>query len=295
MLSAFSHAVYNPSGTFEMHIRVMTEQDIPAGLRLNTIVGWNQTAADWRCFLQQSAGGCFVAEIDDKVVGTASTISYEGRFAWIGMVLVDPEFRKLGIGTKLLRKTIEHLEQIGVPTMKLDATPFGKPIYEKLGFVTEYEIERWLLKRPPQSAHLRTAPPAELADICELDRELFGADRSFLLRSLYEQAPELAVANFEEGFPPAYAFGRHGLFADHLGPWSARSRTSAEELLQSFLRQSSRETVIVDVMKSNSMAIEVLARHGFTPSRPLTRMFRGPNTHPGKADDFCAILGPEFG
>ena len=277
-----------------MHIRNMTEHDVPAGLRLNTIAGWNQTAADWNCFLQQGPRGCFVAEMDEKVVGTATTISYENRFAWIGMVLVDPEFRKMGIGTKLLCKTIEYLDRIDIPTMKLDATPFGKPLYEKLGFVTEYEIERWILKRPPLSAPPQTTT-TQLAEICELDRELFGADRSFLLRSLSEQAPEFAISAHEEGFPLAYAFGRHGLFADHLGPWTAKSPTSAEELLQSFLRHSTRETIIVDVMKSNSMVIELLTRHGFTPSRPLTRMFRGPNAHPGKPEDLCAILGPEFG
>jgi predicted N-acetyltransferase YhbS len=277
-----------------MHIRVMTEQDIPAGLRLNTVAGWNQTAADWGYFLQQSPSGCFVAEMDEKVVGTVTTITYENRFAWIGMVLVDLEFRKLGIGTKLLCKAIDYLDQIGVPTLKLDATPLGKPLYEKLGFVTEYEIERWMLKRTPQTVRA-SKTPAQAADIYELDREVFGADRSLLLRSLSEMAPEFAISTLEKGFPPAYAFGRHGLFADHLGPWSARSRASAEELLQTFLHQSSRETVIVDGMKSNSTAIELLTRHGFTPSRPLTRMFRGPNAHPGRPADLCAILGPEFG
>jgi predicted N-acetyltransferase YhbS len=277
-----------------MHIRVMTEHDIPAGLRLNTIAGWNQTAADWGYFLRQSPSGCFVAEMDEKVVGTVTTITYEQRFAWIGMVLVDLEFRKLGIGTKLLCKAIDYLDQVGVPTMKLDATPLGKPLYEKLGFITEYEIERWILKRAPQTVRSGKMP-AQPAGVYELDREFFGADRSFLLRSLSEHAPELAISAREEGFPPAYAFGRHGLFADHLGPWSARNRASAEELLQSLLHQSSRETVIVDGMKSNSMAVELLARHGFTPSRPLTRMFRGPNAHPGKPANLCAILGPEFG
>jgi len=31
-----------PKGFFTMRIRVMTKQDIPAGLRLNTLSGWNQ-------------------------------------------------------------------------------------------------------------------------------------------------------------------------------------------------------------------------------------------------------------
>jgi N-acetylglutamate synthase-like GNAT family acetyltransferase len=284
-----------------MRLRVMTEQDIPGGLRLNTLSGWNQTTADWNRFLTNSPRGCFVMEQDGVVVGTATTISYENRFAWIGMVLVDPECRKQGIGTQLLEKTIEHLDQSHMRTMKLDATPLGKPLYTKLGFVTEYEIERWILKRPPGTAS--ASPPSsntklaqlQLERILKLDAELFGADRGVLLRSLHEEAPEFAMAVWEDGSPQGYAFGRSGLFADHLGPWMARSGAAAEKLLRGFLTQSYRETLIVDCMKSNLASVELLRTSGFAPSRPLTRMVRGPNDYPGRPETFCAILGPEFG
>jgi GNAT superfamily N-acetyltransferase len=284
-----------------MRLRVMTKQDVPHGLRLNTVSGWNQTAADWLRFLESSPRGCFVMEHKGKVVGTATTMTYASRFAWIDMVLVDPEYRKQGIGTALLKKTIEYLDSSQIATMKLDATPQGKPIYARLGFVEEYEIERWILHRRPGTmvTTLRsTCAPlgkTEREQIFRLDKELFAADRSPLLCALCDEAPEFAAAVWEDGLPQGYAFGRRGLFADHLGPWMARTRTSAEKVLQGFLAKSPRETVIVDCMKSNSIAVELLGAHGFVPSRPLTRMVRGPNTYPGKPDSFCAILGPEFG
>ena len=284
-----------------MRLRIMNEQDVPGGLRLNTLSGWNQTAADWRRFLENSPRGCFVMEHDGKVVGTATTICYENCFAWIGMVLVDPECRKQGIGTELLKKAIEYLDESNVRTTKLDATPQGKPIYTKLGFVEEYEIERWILKRPPGAIpvvpHSSCTPLDETQRerVFHLDKELFGADRSFLLRALCEEAPEFATAVWEEELLQGYAFGRSGLFADHLGPWMAWTRAAAEKILRGFLAQSARETVIVDCMKSNSMAVELLREYGFLASRPLTRMVRGANVYPGKPASFCAILGPEFG
>jgi GNAT superfamily N-acetyltransferase len=284
-----------------MRLRVMTEQDIPGGLRLNTLSGWNQTAADWRRFLENSPAGCFVVEHDAKIVGTATTIVYENRFAWISMVLVDPEYRKQGIGTRLLHKAIQHLDDSSIPTMKLDATPLGKPLYTKLGFVTEHEIERWLLKRPPNArsvSYPSTNLPMQATEIEQLlrvDRELFGADRSFLLHSLRAEAPEFALVVRHDGAPESFAFGRRGCFADHLGPWMAANRAAAEKILHEFLARSSSDTVIVDYLTSNSFAAELLANCGFAPSRPLTRMVRGPNAYPGKPDAFCAILGPEFG
>src|SRR5438552_14164760 len=145
------------------HFRLTNEADIPAGMRLKEVAGWNVTPSDWERFLRaRPAGGC-VAELDGRVCGTATTIGYEGRFAWIGMVLVDPESRGRGIGTRLLARAIEHLDALGVPTLKLDATPQGEPIYAKLGFVSEYEIERWALDRRPGSDGLREQNPDGLA------------------------------------------------------------------------------------------------------------------------------------
>jgi hypothetical protein len=239
--------------------------------------------------------------VEGQVCGTATTISFENKFAWIGMVLVDPEYRSRGIGTKLLERTIDYLDQQKMPTMKLDATPQGKPLYEKLGFVTEYGIERWVLKRPlragtgtadPNRAALSTA---QLESILAKDREVFGADRSSLLLSLREEAPEFGMGFWDEGKLQGYTFGRRGSFADQLGPWMAENSSTARRLLDEFLARSSRETLIVDCLTGNPAAPGLLRTAGFSYARTLTRMVRGPNGYPGNPAVLCAILGPEFG
>ena len=292
-------------------LRVMTEADIPAGMRLKELVGWNQTPSDWERFLRASPAGCSVAELDGRVCGTATTIVYEGRFAWIGMVLVDPECRGRGIGTRLLAKAIEHLDAARVPTLKLDATPQGRPIYAKLGFVSEYEVERWTLKRRPDLdgaggsvAPRAAAGPAEqsafasqpdLEGIVEFDREVFGADRGSLLKSLDDDTPNFTLEAKNRGQLQGYSLGRRGSRADHLGPWIARDESSARGLLAEFLRRSKRETIFVDCVKLNRFACGLAQSLGFEFSRPLTRMYRGPNRHPGRPEFVCGILGPEFG
>lgn len=281
-----------------MRLRTMTTKDIADGVRLNALAGWNQTGADWARFLIASPGGCFVVEEGATVVGTVATLSYQDRFAWIGMVLVDPEYRNRGIGTELLRKAIEHLDETRISTLKLDATPAGKPLYEKMGFVGEYEIERWILRRTAgdertvNEGRLRTE---RMPEIFAHDREVFGADRSGLLRSLDEQASDLTLAPGSGSYLQGYAFGRRGLFADHLGPWTAADPETGKTMLEDFLSRSSRDTVIVDALQSSRLAGELLRNRGFTIARPLTRMYRGPNRFPGKPESLCAILGPEFG
>ncbi len=284
-----------------MRLRLMTSADIPAGMRLKELAGWNQTAADWRRFLERSPEGCFVAEVGAQVCGTVTTIAFEDRFAWIGMVLVDPEYRGRGFGTALLERAIRYLDELDLSALKLDATPQGRPLYEKLGFRSEYEIGRWTRRQPagtakqPRTGVRESASPALLEGIFEFDRQVFGADRSGLLRSLHEEAPELTLGILKDGTLAGYALGRRGSFADHLGPWMASDPDTARQLLEGFVAGSSRETQIADCPNAHAASGDLLRFFGFSYSRPLIRMFRGSNDYPGRPELLCAILGPEFG
>src|SRR5688572_20198533 len=110
--------------------RVMNPADIAAGLALSRAARWNQTEREWELFLRLNPKGCRVAVIDERVVGTVATARYEDRFAWIGMVLVDPAERGQGIGGRLMAEALYVLKDM--PSIRLDATPAGHAVYQKL-------------------------------------------------------------------------------------------------------------------------------------------------------------------
>lgn len=278
----------------DVKLRLMTIEDIPEGMRLKDLAGWNQTAADWERFISSNPEGCFSAECEGSVIGTATSIVYEGRFAWIGMVMVEQRHRSRGIGTALLNRAIMHLDSRNVPCIKLDATPQGKILYEKLGFVPEHEVERWMLRRE-SNLFASGKSHAEIGDVLSLDRAVFGADRNELLRSLAETAPDLTLVSRRDTDIEGYAFGRRGSLADQLGPWMARNEKAAAALLDEFVCRSGRDLLFVDCLRQNPWATPLVKARGFEFSRPLTRMFRGRNEYPGQPELLCAILGPEFG
>jgi predicted N-acetyltransferase YhbS len=121
----------------QIEVRLLRESDIPAALRLNELARWNQTENDWLRLLRLEPNGCFCATMDGDVVGTTTTTTYRPELAWIGMLLVDPERRQLGIATKLMNVAMEYLSNTEVTTIKLDATGVGFPLYQKLGFKEE--------------------------------------------------------------------------------------------------------------------------------------------------------------
>jgi GNAT superfamily N-acetyltransferase len=295
----------------DFRVRHLAAADVAAAMRLKEEAGWNQGVEDWRRFLAESPRGCFAAEKGGQVIGTCTTIVYDNVVAWIGMVLVDPRFRGGGIGKALLGAALAHLEALGVPTIKLDATPQGRPLYAKLGFIDEYEIERWTLRRPPEGpadggmhgtagshparAAARAEVQAALDDIVRLDREAFGADRRALVTSVAASAPELVVQARRGGEMEGFAMGRHGSHADQLGPLVARDAATAQQLLDEFLTRTARAELYVDMISAHPWVRSVLLARDFQPSRPLMRMYKGAKTSPGEPGCRCAILGPEYG
>ena len=128
----------------EIQLRPMRPVDIPEGMRLKKAAKWNQLEQDWKFFLESSQDGSLVAEYQGQIVGTITSINYAKRFSWIGMLLVDPSTRRMGIGTKLLKESMRLSAEYG--TIRLDATPAGKQLYDTLGFKDEYNLSRYQLK-----------------------------------------------------------------------------------------------------------------------------------------------------
>ena len=284
--------------TTMIHYREMTLDDIPAGLALCRASRWNQVRRDWELFLQLSPHGCRVAVQDGRVVGTVTTINYQARFSWIGMVLVEPGMRGQGIGTQLLREALNVLQDES--SIRLDATPAGQPVYRKLGFVDEYGLSRMETVVNPAALPTgynaaRPMTEADLSQVCAMDAAIFGADRSAVLAWLLAGAPELAWVLQRTGGIAGYTFGRHGFNFVHVGPVVAEETTAAQQLVTACLRQRVGQPLILDAPQHTLEWKSWLEAVGFTEQRPFIRMYLGANLHPGLPEKQFAILGPEFG
>src|SRR5438093_4829685 len=184
----------------EVSLRRMKEEDLAAADELRRLAGWNQTLEDWHGLLWLEPHGCFVAVQKGHVVGTVTTTTYGQTLAWIGMMLVHPDHRQRGIGTRLMRQALEYLQSRQVHCVKLDATPTGRPVYEKLGFVPEWSLTRWqrlaTTEIPFSSAAGPSTRPLSDADwdaIEKIDNAIVGASRSRLLHSLAERSEAVLV------------------------------------------------------------------------------------------------------
>ena len=278
------------------NIRAMTAADLPAAMDIKQQEGWNQTTNDWRLLLEDAPGLCLVALHQERVVATVAAIGYEQQLAWIGMMLVQKDYRGLGLAKMLMKGILDRLE--GYPIIKLDATPAGFPVYKKMGFEPEYTIYRMVLgpKQMPTTTGIQATPidKAFLSDIVDYDNYIYGVKRQNLLRYLYQQSPDTAMAAGSKEAMKGFVLGRPGTNYHQLGPLMAESTGIAKDLVSSALQRLDRP-VVVDVLQDKTDFINWLLKQGFTIQRELIRMYYKTNPTPGKLPNQFLISGPELG
>ena len=277
----------------------MQRSDVPWADSLRALAGWNQTRADWRRLLRLEPDGCFVAEWAHAPAGTATTLVYGVELAWIGMVLVQPDLRRRGVGTALLEHCLAHLERRGVRCVKLDATPAGRPVYERLGFKPESTLTRWEAARallPGRQHHqARVWDAGAVGRLASLDLRAFGVVRLGVLRALARGSRLALLTEALAGRVTGFGLARPGARANYLGPVVASSGLVARTLLDGLLAACKRRRVFCDLRADNRAAVAWARRRGFVRQREFTRMYRGENLRPADPRLVIASAGPEIG
>ncbi|GAP99666.1 GNAT family N-acetyltransferase [Leptolyngbya sp. NIES-2104] len=110
-------------------------------------------APDWRDrvlqFLETARRSldyqAFVALAGDQIVGSVGCQRFAGLYpivfnptdrcdGYIWGVYVEPDYRHRGVGKQLTDQAIRYLRSIQCTHAVLNASPFGKALYEQLGF-----------------------------------------------------------------------------------------------------------------------------------------------------------------
>jgi GNAT superfamily N-acetyltransferase len=290
-------------------IRRLTFDDLDEALSLSTTAGWNQQRDDWRMLLQLAPAGAFAALGDARIVGTAIGIDY-GGFAWIAMMLVDPAYRGRGVGRRLLEAAMDAVPS-NLP-IRLDATPLGRPLYQRHGFEDEAVLSRYVAEGSTHrvasasdaldgSRDVRPLTASDLDIVIERDSETFGGTRGAVLNWAFCRAAQYAhVVRSRDGLTH-YCLGRPGRLFDQIGPVVAGHDDIAQALLSAAHAAAGDRAIVVDAFDSRTTFTAGLRSRGFRVQRPLVRMCRPPRSHAGATGILhrgplaeFAILGPEF-
>jgi len=261
-------------------IRLLTEDDLKAadailGSAFHRSESW---ANDLHLFQKLQPDGIILAHKREMPAGMVASITYS-NYAYVGMMGVHQDFQRQGIGLALMQHLLARLDQQGVGQVILDASPFGQPLYEKLGFVALKEV--YVLQRQTgqltfqRSRDVQSLSLQDLDLITASDKQAFGADRSRLLQALVQIHSKRAffVIN-KHGGVDGYLIAQR----NRIGPWVMQSSEKAELMLRAALSLPFPGPISVAVPSENMDAVTLLQDNGFKIVRVNRHMMRGLGT-----------------
>jgi len=236
-----------------MSIRRLTLDDLDACGRLAKDRGWLPERHKWTLLFEVGEVYGIDAPDGDGLAATNVLTRYGGDHAVVSMVLTASRYTRRG----LARHLMEHvLAQAGDRVVSLHATEQGRPLYESLGFRTVGRVAKLTgVFRGEPSGRTRPAAEADLGGILALDAEVFGTDRSALLRRMPGFGEAVRVA--EGGFGHCWRNDDNVV----IGPVVARDEETARALIGDLASDVGGE-VRVDVDLTHDGLVRWAGEHG---------------------------------
>ncbi len=138
----------NNSDVSNMKIRTMSISDYTdvynlwlscKGMRLNSL---DDSRDGIEKFLKRNPDTCFVAEVDNRIVGSILA-GNDGRRGYIYHTAVSPQYQQHGIGSTLVDTAIDALKKLGINKIALvvfDKNDNGNAFWEKQGFTERNDL-----------------------------------------------------------------------------------------------------------------------------------------------------------
>lgn len=209
-----------------MEIRNLRKEDIPLALSLINAEGWNYTPIELERMLRLDPDGSFICESDGPL-GISMSVSY-GRTGVIGHLVVAKNVRGKRLGQTLLTRSLDYLDSEGTDSVILYATEAGARLYARNGFEKRRQafcVNARLPKLKVNPSALEPVPleQRDLAEVSELDRSLFGDDRSKLIGMLIRESPEHGFKIVRDGSIVGFIMARDSPVGYDMGPWDCVS------------------------------------------------------------------------
>ena len=233
-------------------------------LRAAKAEGWITGQDEIDFLLSSCPDGCLVSLSDGRPAGFITAMRY-AKSAWIGNLLVLPEYRCRGIGRTLMQQVLDHLDRSGCETIWLTASADGAHLYRTLGFSRIDTVRRW---RGFGAVPVRGTRCAYSTALATVDGMGWGDDRRLIFETLPKNCCSVAA---HDGFMVRTP-GDDGL---HIGPWGAISRQAAAALLEAAMADGIGGEVFLDSPEKNRAAEELLFSSGFRMTGSTLLMYRG--------------------
>lgn len=202
--------------------------------------GWNVGKYDAKAYYKAFPTGCRLLLHEDKIVGGIFLAEYNNQFTFIGLFIVEKNYRDQGLGKLLWDDTMKQLEKM--TSIGLYAVPQQVSRYQKSDFKSSNDILRWETQMPSNSSSLGTAENTNnvlfldkensdlILQVDEYDNKMFRMPRFSLIKAMLEIQQVVGFAVKEQGKVVGYGIIRPCQKGHRIGPLYANNFEDVKNL-----------------------------------------------------------------
>ncbi len=237
--------------------------------------GWNPGLNDAKCFYNADPNGFFVGLVNGQVVSMISAVTYGNTYGFIGFYIVDPEFRREGLGVKIWNHAIQYLQG---RIIGLDGVPDQISNYEKAGFKLAHR--NITFKGIAENRSFDSRGIVELSEgnfefVSIYDRQFVPAERDNFLRCWLSQKESYVLGIVDDAKLMGYGKIRKCREGYKIGPLFTNNAEIAEQLfiaLQNKIPKGSYFTL--DIPELNTESLNIADKFKMEYSFETARMYK---------------------
>lgn len=259
--------------------------------------GWNPGRDDASILARTDPDAFMAGFVGKRQASAIGVVNWDDRFAFAGMLLVDPGLREMGLGMATLTTALGHAAD---RTVAVDAPARMGERLQEMGFAPAWRIIHFTGPVPAARAstdpHVIVATEQHLEQMAALDTACFPADRPGFVKD-FATAPDRHTLVYANANGRIYGYGvlRPGRSALRIGPLYAQESYHAAAIfdgLCDLARRADAVTIGFDVPEPNIAARAVAETRGMSYRSDSLRMYRlGLAGHPVRKIDLTRLYG----
>jgi hypothetical protein len=254
-------------------VRRMRPEEVGMIRTWETVEGRNPGLHHGPCFFATDPEGFLVGELEGRPISCISCVAYDDSFGFLGLYIVQPEFRGRGYGLQTWRAGMARL---GTRNVGLDGVPAQQGNYRRLGFAVAHDHIRYQGEgggRPPAGVIRLSAVPFE--DVLSYDRGCFPASRPAFLRAWLALPESVALGHLRDGRLAGFGVAHRGVEGFKIGPLFADDLPAAELLLRALAAETAGGPFFLDAPDEteNPAAGRLVGRLGMSEVFRAARMY----------------------
>ncbi len=241
--------------------------------------GWNPGPYDAEVFWQTDPDGFYGYFHNKELIAGGAIISYNDEFGFMGLFIVKPEYRALGLGKKLWYERRDLL--IGRlkrgASIGMDGVVDMQSFYGKGGFKIafrdcRYELTGEIIKI---NGNVMPIEKEDYQEIVKYDNICFGLERPQFIIPWLNMSAFRKFKYIKNGKLCGFAVLRKATIGYKIGPLFANDFEVANELYKACLNSVPKETVYLDIPLKNPAAVRLVEEYNAKYVFECARMYYG--------------------